>query len=200
MAHLASGESSKPQSPQKAFLLGKLVEAKSSLAQKDEKMRHLVERLQRLEMAQERKPRGRRWDQRKTSRSYTRYGSQEEDQDWRMHHFEERCHQHQPLKPSFPFIKLPSFSGKSDPNMYLGLEAKVEQTFNVYEVQEDQKVRLASLEFLDYAMQWWHQTVMDIGLNKRPVVVSWDNLKLCMHAWFVSPHYRKELLLKLQRL
>jgi len=49
-------------------------------------------------------------------------------------------------------------------------------------------------------MQWWHQTVMDIGVNKRHVVVSWSDLKLCMHAQFVPPHYRKELLLKLQQL
>jgi len=48
----------------------------------------------------------------------------------------------------------------------------------VYKVQDDQKVRLASLKFLDYAMQWWHKVVMDIGLNKRPIVVTWDDLKL----------------------
>jgi len=102
--------------------------------------------------------------------------------------FEERRHQHPPSKTSFPFIKLPSFRGKSDPNMYLGWEDKVEQIFNVYKVQEDQKVKLASLEFLDYAMQWWHQTVMDIGLKKRPTMVSWYDLKECMHARFVLPH------------
>jgi len=39
---------------------------------------------------------------------------------------------------------------------------------------------------------------MDIGLNKRPVVVSWDDLKDFTWTWFVPPHYRKELLLKLQ--
>jgi len=71
-----------------------------------------------------------------------------------MHNFEERHHQHPPPKPSFPFIKLPSFSEESDPNVYLGWEDKVEQIFNVYEVQEDQNVKLASLKFLDYAMQW----------------------------------------------
>jgi len=96
-----------------------------------------------------------------------------------VYHFEERCHQHPPSKPSFPFIKLASFNWKSDPNVYLGCEAKAEQIFNAYEVQEDQKVKLASLEFLDYAMQWWHQTVMDIGWNKMPVVVSWYDLKEC---------------------
>jgi len=41
---------------------------------------------------------------------------------------------------------------------------------------------------------------MDIGLDKRPIVVSWNNLKECMRMRFVPPPYRKELLLKLQRL
>jgi len=94
-----------------------------------------------------------------------------------MHKYDDRCHQHHPSKPYFPYVKLPSFNWESDPNIYLGWEAKVEQIFNVYEVQKDQKVKLASLEFLDYAMQWRHQTVMDIGLNKRPTVVSWYDLK-----------------------
>ena len=40
---------------------------------------------------------------------------------------------------------------------------------------------------------------MDIGLNKRPTVVSWEDLKEGMRARFVPPHYRKDLLLKLQR-
>ena len=48
-------------------------------------------------------------------------------------------------------------------------------------------------------MQWCHKLVMDIGLNKRPPMVSWDDLKECMHARFVPPHYRKGILLKLQR-
>jgi len=49
-------------------------------------------------------------------------------------------------------------------------------------------------------MQWWHQLVMDIRLNKRSIVVSWNDLKVCMRVRFVPPHHRKELLLKLQRL
>jgi len=64
-----------------------------------------------------------------------------------VHHFEERRHLHPPSNSSFPFIKFPSFIRENDPNVYLGWEAKVEQIFNVYEVQEDQKLNLASLEF-----------------------------------------------------
>jgi len=80
------------------------------------------------------------------------------------------------------------------------MEAKVDRIFNLCEVEEDQKVKLVSLEFEDYVMQWWHQTVMDIGLKRRSILVSWLDLKLCMRSRFVPPHYRNKLLLKLQRL
>ena len=43
------------------------------------------------------------------------------------------------------------------------------------------------------------ESVMNIRLNKRSVVISWSYLKLCMRARFVPPH-RKELLMKLQQL
>jgi len=60
MDHISSGESSKQHSPQKAFLIGELKEAKRTIAQKDEAMRQMEERLQRLEMMNERPPRQRR--------------------------------------------------------------------------------------------------------------------------------------------
>jgi len=63
----------------------------------------------------------------------------------------------------------------------------------VYEIQEDQKVRLASLEFLDYVMQWWHKVVMDIWLNKRSIMISWDDLKLCTRAVCFSLLYEGTL-------
>jgi len=56
-----------------------------------------------------------------------------------------------------PYVKIPSCSGEGDPNIYLGWDAKVEKILNVHEVQEDQKVKLTSLEFLDYTIQWWHK-------------------------------------------
>jgi len=42
MAHLSSGESSKPQSPQKAFLMGELATTKRSLTQKEEETRYII--------------------------------------------------------------------------------------------------------------------------------------------------------------
>ena len=54
MATYSSGESSKPHSPQREFILGESKEAKRSLAQKDEAIRQLEERLQRLEVTHDR--------------------------------------------------------------------------------------------------------------------------------------------------
>jgi len=48
MTHLSSRESSKPQSPQKAYLLGDFADTKRTLAQKEEEMKQLVEMLKRL--------------------------------------------------------------------------------------------------------------------------------------------------------
>jgi len=58
--------------------MGELVAAKRSLAEKEEEMRKLEERLQR-------QPRRRRWEQRRASRGYNHFGSQEQDEDWRIH-------------------------------------------------------------------------------------------------------------------
>jgi len=150
MAHISSGESSKPQSPEKAFLMGELAAAKRTIAQKDEEKREMKERLQRLEPTYDRPERGRRYHQRHESRSCQNYGGHEEEDEWRVHHFDDW--RQNVAKPFLPFVKLPSFSGKGDPNVYLGWEAKVEQIFNVHEVQDFQKIKLASLEFLDYSM------------------------------------------------
>jgi len=56
-----------------------------------------------------------------------------------MQNYEARRHHQQPKK-ILPFVKLPSSNGDSDPNVYLGWEAKVEQIFNVYKVEEDQRL------------------------------------------------------------
>jgi len=97
------------------------------------------------------------------------------------------------ILPYFQSVRVPSFSGHSDPNVYLDWEAKCEQIFKAYGVYEDQKVKIASLEFLDVAKEWWHKIVMDIGYNKRPLVVSWNDLKECMRARFVPPSRKEHL-------
>ena len=69
----------------------------------------------------------------------------------------------------------------------------------MYKVQDDHKLKIIFVSFLDYAKEWWYNIVMDIIYSKRPPMVSWNDLKECTRARFVPPS-RKEHLLKFQRL
>ena len=152
------------------------------LALKDDVMQRLEERLAKVELKQERSSHsihGRHHSPRHSSKDSSNAHGHGEDYRRRRHHHHshgESYHRdqrhHQEAKPQFPFVKVDSFIGDSDPNVYLDWEANCEQIFKSYEVHEDQKVKVASLEFIDYAMNWWHSIVMDIGYNKRPPVVS----------------------------
>ena len=48
-------------------------------------------------------------------------------------------------------------------------------------------------------MTWWHQLCMD-NINQEPPAASWTDIKTLMRARFVPSYYRKDTLLKLQRL
>jgi len=157
MDNFSSGESSKPCSPQKASLFEDLKNARQSNAQYLDMIRQMEARLQSLEMAREdvhqNRERRHHHHHRHSSRtSHSSHGYDEDNARQRHHPHEER-RQHV-VVPYSPNVKLPSFSGESDPNVYLGWEAKVEQIFDVNGVIDVHRVRLASLEFLDYAMQW----------------------------------------------
>ena len=48
--------------------------------------------------------------------------------------------------------KIPSFQGKNDPEVYLDWEKKVELIFECHNYSEAKKVKLATIEFFDYAI------------------------------------------------
>ena len=52
-------------------------------------------------------------------------------------------------------LKIPSFEGTSDPEMYLEWVQRVEKIFEYYDYTDAQKCKLAALEFTDYANLWW---------------------------------------------
>ena len=60
-------------------------------------------------------------------------------------------------------MKISFFQGKNDPAAYLEWERKVELVFDYHNYSENKKVKLAIIEFSDYAIVWWDQLV----LNKR---------------------------------
>ena len=66
-------------------------------------------------------------------------------------------------------MKIPSFKGKSDPE-HLEWENKMEFIFDCHNNSEVKKVKLAVIEFSDYAITWWDQLVISRRRNReRPI-------------------------------
>ena len=54
-------------------------------------------------------------------------------------------------------LNVPLFKGRSDPDVYLDWEMKIEHVFSCNDYTEEQKVKLAAAEFSDYALVWWNK-------------------------------------------
>src|SRR5262249_10434959 len=57
-------------------------------------------------------------------------------------------------------MTISTFQGKNDPELYLELERKVEHVFDYHDYSEEKKVKLAVVEFMDYASILWDQLMV----------------------------------------
>ena len=97
-------------------------------------------------------------------------------------------------------MKIPTFQGRNDPEAYLEWETKMEMVFDCHEFSEFKKVKLAAIEFTDYAIVWWDQVVMTRRRNREQPVSTWEEMKVLMRRRFVPSHYYRSLYQRLQRL
>ena len=77
---------------------------------------------------------------------------------------------------------------------------KVEQIFSCHTLTEERKIKLATLEFTDYAFVWWDQFQMERRRYIEPMLETWEELKRVLRRRYVPSHYHRELLDKLQRM
>nr|XP_027088741.1 uncharacterized protein LOC113710095 [Coffea arabica] len=97
-------------------------------------------------------------------------------------------------------LKIPSFQGKSDPEAYLDWERRIELIFDCNHYTESQKVKLAALEFTDYASIWWDQLRIKQRREEEPIIRTWEELKRIMRKRFIPAYYHRDLHHKLQTL
>ncbi|XP_057770955.1 uncharacterized protein LOC130990742 [Salvia miltiorrhiza] len=95
-------------------------------------------------------------------------------------------------------LKIPTFQGRSDPEAYLEWERKVELIFECHNYSEEKKVRLAAIEFTDYAIVWWDQLTTNRRRYRERPISTWEEMKSIMRKRFVPSHYFCELYQKLQ--
>ena len=63
-------------------------------------------------------------------------------------------------------IKIPSFQGKSDPEVQSEWETKMEMMFDCHNYSKIKKVKLAAIEFTTYAIVWWDQLLINRRKNR----------------------------------
>ncbi|XP_060202503.1 uncharacterized protein LOC132630942 [Lycium barbarum] len=97
-------------------------------------------------------------------------------------------------------MKMPTFKGIRDPDLYLDWERKVEAIFDCHNYSEAKKVKLAVVEFSDYASIWWKKLTKDRQQDGEPPIATWAEMKRVMKKRFVPSHFQRDLQMRLRRL
>ena len=97
-------------------------------------------------------------------------------------------------------MKIPPFQGKNDPEAYLEWEKKVEMIFECNRYSEEKKVKLAAVEFTDYAVVWWDQLVTARRRHQELPIETLNEMKGVLRRRFIPNHYHRDLFNKLQGL
>ncbi|KAA3466167.1 mutant gag-pol polyprotein [Gossypium australe] len=77
-------------------------------------------------------------------------------------------------------MTIPLFQGKNNPEAYLEWEKKIELVFECHNYSESKRVKLAAIEFSDYAIVWWDQLVMSRRRNGERPISTWAEMKSVM--------------------
>ncbi|KAL4310531.1 hypothetical protein GQ457_01G020720 [Hibiscus cannabinus] len=80
------------------------------------------------------------------------------------------------------------------------VEKKIEHIFECHNYSELKKVKLAAIEFMDYALIWWDQLTSNRRHNGERPISTWQEMKAVMRRRFIPTHYHKELFNRLQNL
>lgn len=76
----------------------------------------------------------------------------------------------------------------------------MELIFDCRNYSEAKKVKLAVVEFTDYAIVWWDKLVLDRRRGGERPIETWKEMKALMWKRFIPSHYYIDLYQKLQRL
>lgn len=90
-------------------------------------------------------------------------------------------------------IKVPFFRGQRDPDAYLEWETKMKQFFQCKTYSNVQKVQVAALEFIDYALVWWDQTIKERRRYGDPPIETWEEMKRMTRRRYAPSYHLREI-------
>ena len=97
-------------------------------------------------------------------------------------------------------MKILPFRGTSSPEKYLEWAQRVEKIFKCQDHTKASKVKLAALEFTDYANLWWENVKSQKRRKGEKPVTTWHLMKRLIEKRFVPQYYKQELFIKMQTL
>ena len=65
--------------------------------------------------------------------------------------------------------------------------------FEGHNYSEEKMVKLAVIEFTDYAIIWCYQLVMNGRRNNERLIETWEEMKVTIRRRFVRSHYYRDL-------
>ncbi|KAH0781376.1 hypothetical protein KY290_000974 [Solanum tuberosum] len=95
---------------------------------------------------------------------------------------------------------VPPNNGTRDPDLYLDWERRVEAIFDCHNYSEGKKVKLAVVEFSDYAASWWKRLARDRLQEELPHIATWAEMKRVMRKRFIPSYFQRDLQSLLQHL
>jgi len=90
-------------------------------------------------------------------------------------------------------LNVPPFKGRSNPDAYLDWEMKIEHVFSCNDYTEEQKVKLAAAEFLDYALVWWNKNQREMMREEGREIDTWIEMIRVMRKRYVPTSYSRTM-------
>ena len=76
----------------------------------------------------------------------------------------------------------------------------MELIFYCHNYSEKKKIKLAAIEFIDYAIVWWDHITLSRRRNRERPIDTWNEMKRVMRRHFIPSHFYRELYQHLQNL
>ena len=94
-------------------------------------------------------------------------------------------------------LNVPSFKGRNDPNAYLDWEMKIQHVFSCNDYTEEQKVKLATTKFSDYALVWWNKNQREMIREEGQEIDTSIEMRRVMRKRYVPTSYNRTMRQKL---
>ncbi|KAL3503374.1 hypothetical protein ACH5RR_037823 [Cinchona calisaya] len=93
-------------------------------------------------------------------------------------------------------IEIPDFEGKHDVDEFIDWLNTIERFFELKDVPDNQKVKIAAIKLKKHASIWWEHLKKQRVRDGKGRIVSWDKMKKALKKKFLPENYRQDVFLK----